>query len=89
MTRQQNRARLTQALDLVTLTADNYQADLLSRISEGLGEGITGRIEIGLALGLSRDIDTLERIQRELTALLDSRPLSPVASVGIAPPTAA
>jgi hypothetical protein len=80
MTRQQNRARLTQALDLVTLTADNYQSDLQSRVAGGLGKGIIGPIGIGATLALSRDIDTLERIQRELVALLDSRPLRPVPS---------
>ena len=89
MTRQQNRARLTQALDLVTLTADNYQADLQSRIAGGVGQGIIGPIGMGSILALSRDTDTLERIQRELAALLDSRPLRPVPSASIAPPTAA
>ena len=89
MTRNQNRARLTQALDLVTLTADSYQADLQSRIAGGLGEGIIGTIGIGTIIGLSRDIDTLERIQRELVALLDSRPLRPVPSASVTHPTAA
>jgi hypothetical protein len=89
MTRQQNRARLTQALDLMALTADSYQADLQSRIAGGLGEGIIGPIGIGSMLALSRDIDTLERIQRELAALLDSRPLRPVPSGGRAVPAAA
>lgn len=89
MTRQQNRARLTQALDLITLTADNYQADLQSRIAGGLGEGIMGPIGIGTTLALSRDVETLERIQRELAALLDSRPLRPVPSSGRAVPDAA
>jgi hypothetical protein len=87
MTCQQNRARLTQALDLATLTADSYQADLQSRIAGGLGEGIIGPTGIGSILALSRDVDSLERIQRELAALLDSRPLRPVPSV--AHPTAA
>jgi hypothetical protein len=87
MTRQQNRARFTQALDLVTLAANDYQLDLQSRIAAGLGEGIIGPIGIGATLALSRDIDTLERIQRELATLLDSRPLRPVPSV--ANPTAA
>ena len=89
MTRQQNRARLTQALDLVTLTADNYQLDLQTRIDGGLTGGIIGPIGIGATLALSRDVETLERIQRELVTLLDSRPLRPAPSAGIAPPTAA
>jgi hypothetical protein len=80
MSRAQNRARLTQALDLVTLAADDYQLDLQSRIAGGLGEGIIGPTGIGATLAISRDIDTLERIQRELVALLDSRPLRPVPS---------
>jgi hypothetical protein len=89
MSRFQNRARLTQALDLVTLAADDYQLDLQSRIAGGLGKGIIGPIGIGATLALGRDIDTLERIQRELVALLDSRPLRPVPSASVAHPTAA
>jgi hypothetical protein len=87
MSRAQNRARLTQALDLVTLAADDYQLDLQTRIDGGLTEGIIGPTGIGATLALSRDIDTLERIQRELVALLDSRPLRPVPSASH--PTAA
>jgi hypothetical protein len=87
MSRAQNRARLTQALDLVTLAADDYQLDLQTRINGGLTEGIIGPIGIGATLALSRDIDTLERIQRELVALLDSRPLRPAPSASR--PTAA
>ena len=83
----QNRVRLTQALDLVTLAADDYQLDMQSRIAGGLGEGIIGSAGIGATLALSRNIDTLERIQRELVALLDSRPLRPVPSAAC--PTAA
>ena len=89
MTRQQNRARLTQALDLVTLTSDNYQADLQSRLARSMGEGTIGPIGMGSILALSRDIDALEQIQQKLVALLDSRPLRPVPSVGIASPAAA
>jgi len=80
MSRAQNRARLTQALDLVTLAADDYQLDLQTRVDGGLTQGIIGPIGIGATLALSRDIDTLERIQRELVVLLDSRPLRPVPS---------
>jgi len=89
MNRWQNRVRLTQALDLVTLAADDYQLDLQTRIAGGLGKGIIGSTGIGATLALGRDIDTLERIQRELVAVLESRPLRPVPSARSACPTAA
>lgn len=80
MNRQQNRARLVQALDLITLAADSYQRDLQTRITESATGGGAGLIGIGAMLALSRDVETLERMQRELAALLDSRSLRPVPS---------
>ena len=69
-----SRDRLIKALDLLTLEADDSQLDLQSRIDGGLGDGIIGPIGIGRTLALSRRIDALERITREINQLLDDRP---------------
>ena len=88
MNRQQNRARLAKALDLITLAADSYQDDLQTRVTNVGTAGGAGPIGIGAMLALSRDTETLERMQRELIALLDSRPFRPVPSGSTAHPTA-
>ena len=88
MSNSQNRARITQMLDLAELVADAYQTALVAR-TDRLAVEPAGPIGTGAILALSRDIDTLERIQRELAAMLDSRPLRPVPSIAATQPAAA
>ena len=75
MNREQNQTWISQALDLITLAADSHRLDLQTRISGGLGEGIVGPRGLDATLALSRDLDTLERLQRDAAALLDRRSL--------------
>ena len=75
MNREQNQEWISQALDLITLAADSHRLDLQTRISGGLGEGIVGPRGLDATLALSRDLDTLERLRRDATALLDRRSL--------------
>jgi hypothetical protein len=48
-----------------------------------------GPIGIGSTLALSRRVDTLERITRELSQMLDERPIKPAPALAVAPPHAA
>jgi hypothetical protein len=89
MSELQSRARVQAALDLLTLESDSCQLDLQSRVAGGLQHGMIGPIGIGSTLALSRRVDTLERITRELSQMLDERPVGPAPALAVVPPPAA
>ena len=89
MSELQSRARLQASLDLLTLEADSSQLDLQSRVAGGLQHGMIGPIGICRTLALSRRVDTLERITRELAQMLDEPPIKPAPALAVAPPHAA
>ena len=89
MSELQSRARLSLALDLLTLEADSSQLDLQSRVAGGPQHGMIGSIGIGSTLALSRRVDTLKRITRELAQMLDERPIKPAPALAVVPPYAA
>ena len=88
MNREQNQALIAQALDLITLAADSHRLDLQTRIGGGLGQGVVGPRGLDATLALSRDLDTLERLQRDAAALLDRRSLRLLPSAIATHPTA-
>jgi hypothetical protein len=71
-----NRERLRRALDLIDQVAAEHQAELNDKAAATLNQN-PGPIGIGRMLALSRRTDSLERIARELSELLDYRPTGP------------
>jgi hypothetical protein len=71
-----NRERLRRALDLIDQVAAEHQAELNDKAAATLNQNL-GPIGIGRMLALSRRTDSLERIARELSELLDHRPTGP------------
>jgi len=75
-----NRERLRRALDLVEQVANEHQAALNERAA--IADLVAlGPIGVGRMLALSRRVDALERIARELSELLDQHPPGALAPV--------
>ena len=71
-----NRERLRRALDLVDQVAAEQQADLNDRAAATMTRN-PGPIGVGRLLSVSRRVDALERIARDINDLLDQRPPAP------------
>ena len=71
-----NRERLRRALDLIDQVSAEHQTALNDRAAATLEQN-PGPIGVGRMLSLSRRIDALERIGREIMELLDHRPPAP------------
>ena len=68
-----NRATLRSSLQQLQTISDAYQFELNTLAAEA-GQKVLGPMGIGRMLSLSREIETLERICRDLCDLLGQRP---------------